>query len=143
MDRNFPSLTQSENRPKKRNRCPRRRWQVLFFLGFKITWNNELAQNWRRSTSGLYIVTLLVKLLRREHHAKCWAGGSASWNRDEPKKIKPVTASIVSPSICTVKGSQISPRMASLREGVRYFLPSYSAHRWTGQDIPLTTGTLV
>ena len=82
MDRNFPSLTQSENRPKKRNRCPRRRWQVLFFLGFKITWNNELAQNWRRSTSGLYIVTLLVKLLRREHHAKCWAGGSASWNRD-------------------------------------------------------------
>ena len=61
----------------------------------------------------------------------------------EPKKIKPVTASIVSPSICTVKRSQISPRMASLREGVRYFLPSYSAHRWTGQDIPLTTGTLV
>ena len=58
----------------------------------------------------------------------------------EPKKIKSVTAS---PSICTVKRSQISPRMASLKEGVCYFLPSYTTHRWTGQDISLTTGTLV
>ena len=61
----------------------------------------------------------------------------------EPKKIKSVTASIVSPSICTVKRLQISPRMARLREGVRYFLPSYTTHRWTGQDISLTTRTLV
>ena len=61
----------------------------------------------------------------------------------EPKKIKSVTASIVSPSICTVKRSQISPRMASLGEGIRYFLPSYTTHRWAGQDMSLTTGTLV
>ena len=61
----------------------------------------------------------------------------------EPRKIKSDTVSIVSPSICTVKRSQISPRMASLGEGIRYFLPSYTTHRWAGQDMSLTTGTLV
>ena len=28
-----------------------------------------------RSMSGLYIVTLLVLLIYRVHHEKCWAGG--------------------------------------------------------------------
>ena len=32
------------------------------------TWNNELAQNWERSTSRLYIVTLFLCTV---HHARC------------------------------------------------------------------------
>ena len=38
------------------------------------TWNNGLVLNWERSTSSLYIVTLLFKLMCRVYHAKCWAG---------------------------------------------------------------------
>ena len=41
------------------------------------TWSNELVQNWERSTSRLYIVTLII-----QHHAKCWAGWLTSWNQD-------------------------------------------------------------
>ena len=33
-----------------------------------------LIQTWERSTSRLYIVTLLFELLCSTHHAKCWAG---------------------------------------------------------------------
>ena len=35
---------------------------------------NRLAQNWARSTSRLYTLTLFIELLGRVHHAKCWAG---------------------------------------------------------------------
>lgn len=44
--------------------------------GFIFLWASRslgtmnLVQNWGRSASGLYIVTLLVKLLRREDHAR-------------------------------------------------------------------------
>ena len=38
------------------------------------TWNNRLVPNWEGSTSRLYIVTLLIKLICRVHHAK-WRGG--------------------------------------------------------------------
>ena len=30
----------------------------------------------------LYIVTLLIELLCRVHHEKCWAGRSTSWHQD-------------------------------------------------------------
>ena len=30
----------------------------------------------------MYIVTLLIYLICRVHHEKCWAGGSTSWNQD-------------------------------------------------------------
>ena len=40
---------------------------------------NGLVPNWERSTSSLYIVTLLIC---RVHHAKCQAGWSTSWNQD-------------------------------------------------------------
>ena len=46
------------------------------------TWNNRLVPNRKRSTSRLYIVTLLVKLICRVHHEKHWAGWSTSWNQD-------------------------------------------------------------
>ena len=36
----------------------------------------------KRVTSKLYIVTLLIQLLCREHDAKCWAEWSTSWNQD-------------------------------------------------------------
>ena len=32
------------------------------------TWNNRLVSNWERSTSRLYIVTLLIYLICRDHH---------------------------------------------------------------------------
>ena len=34
-----------------------------------------------RSSSRLYFVTLLIKLLCRAHHEKRWAGGSTNWNQ--------------------------------------------------------------
>ena len=34
------------------------------------------------STSRLYIVTLLIQLICRVHHAKCQTGRSTSWNQD-------------------------------------------------------------
>ena len=36
--------------------------------------------------SRLYIVTLLISLICRVHHEKCWAGWSTSWNQDCRKK---------------------------------------------------------
>ena len=46
------------------------------------TWNNRLVPNWERSTSRLYIVTMLIQLLCRLHNEKHWAGGSTSCNQD-------------------------------------------------------------
>ena len=46
------------------------------------TWNNGLVPSWERSISRLYIVTPLIQLLCRVHHAKCQAEWSTSWNQD-------------------------------------------------------------
>ena len=35
-----------------------------------------------RSASRLYTVTLLILLICRVHHEKCWTGWSTSWNQD-------------------------------------------------------------
>ena len=45
-------------------------------------------QNRKRSTSRLYIVTLLIELLSRVHHEKRWAGRSTSWNQDCQEKYQ-------------------------------------------------------
>ena len=37
--------------------------------------------------SRLYIVTLLIQLICRVHHEKCWAGGSTSWNHIAGRNI--------------------------------------------------------
>ena len=37
-------------------------------------WNNGLVPNWKRSTSRLYIVTLLIYLICRGSHVECQAG---------------------------------------------------------------------
>ena len=39
-------------------------------------------QNWEMSTLRLYTVILLIELLCRVHHVKCWAGWITSWNQD-------------------------------------------------------------
>ena len=57
------------------------------------TWNNRLVANRKRSTSRLYIVTLLISLLCRVHREKRWAGRSTSWNQDFREKYQ-------SPQIC-------------------------------------------
>ena len=43
-----------------------------------MTWSSGLVQNWERSTSRLYTVTLLIKLIGRIYHVKCQAGGSTA-----------------------------------------------------------------
>jgi len=43
---------------------------------------HRLVQNWEWSMSRLYIVTLLIQLIGRVHHAKCRAGWSTSWHHD-------------------------------------------------------------
>ena len=48
----------------------------------KLDRNNRLVPNRERSTSRLYIVTLLIQLLCKVHHAKCWAGWTTNWNQD-------------------------------------------------------------
>ena len=40
--------------------------------------NNRLVPNRKRSTSRLYIATLLIQLICRVHHKKCWAGRSTA-----------------------------------------------------------------
>ena len=37
-------------------------------------WNNRLVPNRKRSTSRLYIITVLILLICRVHHEKHWTG---------------------------------------------------------------------
>ena len=67
-------------------------WRILQEMGIPdhltclfrnlYAWNNRLVPNRKRSTSRLYIVTLLISLICRVHHEKCWTGRSTSWNQD-------------------------------------------------------------
>ncbi|CAM9314615.1 unnamed protein product [Rangifer tarandus platyrhynchus] len=41
-----------------------------------------MVPNWERSSSRLYIVTLLIPLICRVYHVKCWAGCITGWNQD-------------------------------------------------------------
>ena len=50
--------------------------------------DNRLVPNRERSTSRLYIITLLIWLICRVHHEKCWAGWSISWNQDCQEKYQ-------------------------------------------------------
>ena len=50
--------------------------------------NNRLVPNRKRSTSRLYIVTLLIELLCRVHHEKHWAGRTTVWNQDCQEKYQ-------------------------------------------------------
>ena len=49
--------------------------------------NNRLVPKQERSTSRLYIVTLLIELIYRVHHEKHWAGRSTSWNQIAGRNI--------------------------------------------------------
>ena len=53
---------------------------------YYCTWNNGLVQNWERSTSRLYIVTLLLKLICGVHQVKCRAGWLKCCNQDCQEK---------------------------------------------------------
>ena len=44
----------------------------------------NLVPNWERSTSRLYIIILLIC---RIHHARCWAGWNPSWNKSARRNI--------------------------------------------------------
>ena len=71
-------------------------------------WKNGLVPSWERSMSKLYIVTLLLNMLssfvitflpRSKHLLISWLQSPSAVILD-PKKIKSVTLSTVSPSIC-------------------------------------------
>ena len=49
---------------------------------YNWTWNNRLVPNWERSTSRLYVVTLLIQHRCKVHYENYWAGWSTSWNQD-------------------------------------------------------------
>ena len=61
------------------------RWPKYWNFSFSI---NGLAQNCERSTSRLYVVTLLILLLCRVHHVKCQSGWSTSYNQDCQEKYQ-------------------------------------------------------
>ena len=65
-------------------------WEICMQIKKKQnqTWNNGLVPHWERSTSGLYIVTLLIYLICRAHHTKCRAQWSTSWNQDCREKYQ-------------------------------------------------------
>ena len=75
-------------------------WKILKEMGieksvcrsdsnsYNWTWNNRLVPNRKRNTSRLYIVTLLISLICRVHHEKCWAGRSTSRNQDCREKYQ-------------------------------------------------------
>ena len=53
--------------------------------------NMEQQTGWYqigKSMSRLYIVTLLIELICRAHHEKCWTGGNTSWNQDCQEKYQ-------------------------------------------------------
>ena len=52
------------------------------------TWNNRLVPDWERSTSRLYIITLLIYLICTVHHEKYWAGWSTKWNQNYWEKYQ-------------------------------------------------------
>ena len=52
------------------------------------TGHGRLVPHRKRSTSRLYIVTLLIQLICRVHHEKHWAGSSTSWNQDCREKYQ-------------------------------------------------------
>ena len=55
---------------------------------YNQTWNNRLVPDGERSTSRLYIVTLLIYLLCRVPHAKCQTGWSTSCIKTAGRNIK-------------------------------------------------------
>ena len=49
-------------------------------------WNNWLVQNWERSMTRVFIVTLFIYLMCRVHHAEWWTGQITSWKQDWQQK---------------------------------------------------------
>ena len=56
-------------------------------LELNIT-NNRLIQNWERSVSRMYIVTLCILVTSRVHHVKCQGELSTSFNQDCQEKYQ-------------------------------------------------------
>ena len=46
-----------------------------------------MVPNRERSMTRLYIVTLLILLICRVHHEKCWTGSRTCWNQDAGRNI--------------------------------------------------------
>ena len=51
-------------------------------------WSGLPLPSLERSTSRLYIVSLLIELTCRIYHEKCWAGWSTSWIQDCQEKYQ-------------------------------------------------------
>ena len=79
--------------------------------GYNRTWNNRLDTNWEWCTSRLYIVTLLIYLICRVHHAKFQAGWSTSWNQDcwseWVSEVAQSCPTLCDPVDCSLLGSSV------------------------------------
>ena len=65
-----------------------------------------MVPNRKRSTSRLYIVTLLIYLICRVHHEKRWAGGSTSWNQDWRGEISITSDMQMTPPVCMAESEE-------------------------------------
>ena len=54
----------------------------------ELDMEQQTGSKLERSTSRLFIVTLLIKLICRVHHENRWAGRSTSWNQDYWEKYQ-------------------------------------------------------
>ena len=61
--------------------CMQVKWQQL-----ELDMEQQTGSKLGKSTTRLHIVTLLISLICRVHHAKCWAGWSTHWNQDWQEK---------------------------------------------------------
>ena len=57
-------------------------WETCMWVKKQPLWNNGLIQNWKRSMTRLYIVTLFIQLICRVHHARCQARWITNCNQD-------------------------------------------------------------
>ena len=75
-------LSLSYNSVPEELNCYYNLWDLLSLICKSMAWNNGLVPNCKRSTSRLYIITLLIYFICRVHHAKFQAGRSTNWNQD-------------------------------------------------------------
>ena len=101
-------------------------------------WNNGLVQNWEKGTSRLYIVTMLIYLICRIHHTKCWVdftGGTVvnnlSANTRDTRDVGSILGSERYPRVGTGNPLQYSCLENSMDRGAWQATVHGVAKRWT------------
>ena len=74
VDHNKPWKILKEKRIPDHLTCLMRNLYASQKQQLEMDMENTLVPKWERSTSRLYTVTLLIELICRVHHEKCWTG---------------------------------------------------------------------